>query len=291
MNSSNARTVFFGTPQFVTYVLDELESAGLLPSLVVTAPEKPQGRGLLLQPSPVKVWATKRNIEVLEPLKIDGDFISSLTAESGNLKPAFDLFIVAGYGKILPPELLKIPSHGTLNVHPSLLPKFRGPSPIESQILEDSKEVGVSVILLDEETDHGPVVAQKSFVPSDWPMMRRELEDLLWKAGGKLLAESIPPYMEGQLVPKEQDHSLATFTPKLLKSDGLLDLSGDPYKNYLKYCAYERWPGTYFFAERGGKKIQVKITEAEFAEGEFRLLRVTPEGKREMSYQDFLRGQ
>jgi methionyl-tRNA formyltransferase len=305
---NNIRSVFFGTPQFVTHVLDALLDANLKPTLIVTAHEKPQGRGLLPKPSPVKVWGQEHGVEVREPEKMDEAFIASLGTD-------FDLFIVAGYGKILPPELLKLPQHGTLNVHPSLLPKFRGPSPIESQILEDSKEVGVSVIRLDEETDHGPILAQKSFSPSRWPMMRSELEELLWSEGGNLLAESIPPYIEEQLKPEEQNHVLATFTPKLSKADGLLDLSGDSYKNYLKYCAYERWPGTYFFTERNGKKVQVsetlsqtsfgrdeskfsprsslvrvKITEASFENGTFKLLRVIPEGKGEMDYSDFLRG-
>lgn len=280
---NNLKIVFFGTPPFVTHVLDSLFDAGLTPTLTVTASEKPQGRGLVPKPSAVKVWATEHDVPVLEPEKIDEAFVAKMRTEP------WDVYIVAGYGKILPQELLDIPTHGTLNVHPSLLPKFRGPSPIESQILTDSKEVGVSVILLDHETDHGPILAQKSFTPGTWPMKRGALEDLLWSEGGKLLAESIPPYMEGHMVPKEQDHTQATFTPKLSKADGLLDLHTDAYANYLKYCAYERWPGTYFFAERNGKKVQVKIVDASFESGAFTIQRVIPEGKKEMNYADFLR--
>ncbi|MBX9765172.1 hypothetical protein K2X83_00860 [Patescibacteria group bacterium] len=229
--------------------------------------------------------AQSAGISVAEPHKLE-------SADSGAallFQQSFDLFIVAGYGKILPHSLLSKSKHGVLNVHPSLLPKYRGPSPIETQILEDIREVGVSVILLDEETDHGPLLAQKSFTPAGWPLMRSALEDLLWKEGGKLLAESIPPYMEGSLLPKPQNHTQATFTKKLEKEDGLLNLSDDPYKNYLKYCAYERWPGTFFFVERGGKKMRVKIAGAKYENGSFIILRVVPEGKQEMEYADFAR--
>lgn len=275
------KTVFFGTPHFVTHVLDALKTANLTPSLIVTQPDRPAGRGLMPKKSAVNEWAEENGIPTYTPEKIDAEIIDKLRG--------YDAFIIAGYGKILPKEVLSLPKHGVLNVHPSLLPKFRGPSPIESQILEDAKEVGVSVILLDEETDHGPILAQKSFQPEKWPMMRSELENLLWSEGGALLARIIPPYMEGNLVPKEQEHAQATFTPKLSKEDGLLDLAADAYKNYLKYCAYEGWPGTYFFAERGGKQTRVKITEARYENGQFKVTRIIPEGKKEMPYADFLR--
>jgi methionyl-tRNA formyltransferase len=252
-----------------------------MPSVVVTVPDKPKGRGLQMTEPATKTWAKENGVTVLQPEKLDDAFFRELSG--------YDLFVVAGFGRILPQELLDAPKFGTLNVHPSLLPAYRGPSPIESQILADEKTVGVSVILLDEETDHGPVLVQKSFAPEKWPMMRSELENLLWSEGGALLAGSIPSYVEGALKPIPQNHDAATFTPKLSKDDGLLDLSADPYKNYLKYCAYEGWPGAYFFAERGGKKIRVKIALAEYANGEMKILRVVPEGKREMDYTDFLR--
>lgn len=275
------RYVFFGTPHFVVHVLDALEYAGLAPSLIVTVPDKPAGRGLTLQKPPVKLWAEEKGIPVFQPEKLDAQAISVLQKE-------YDTFVVAGYGKILPKELLDIPRLGTLNVHPSLLPLFRGPSPIETQILSDAKTVGVSIILLDEETDHGPILAQKSF-PVEHPMMRSALEKLLWSEGGKLLAESMPAYGEGTLTPVAQNHKEATFTPKLSKDDGLLNLEENPYSNYLKYCAYEGWPGTYFFTERQGKKIRAKVAQAAFENNEFKILRVVPEGKREMNYADFIR--
>jgi methionyl-tRNA formyltransferase len=273
------KIAYFGTPDFSTFVLDELAAAGMTPALVVTRPDAPAGRGLALRQSPVKAWALVRGIPVATP--------DDLKQAAGQFA-GYDLFIVAAYGKLLPKNLLALPRLGTLNVHPSLLPEYRGPSPLEAQILADEKEVGVSVIVLDEETDHGPVLAQKSISLPE-PVGRKALEKMLWTEGGALLAEAIPHYAEGSLLPHEQDHAKATFTPKLSKEDGLLDLAGDARKNYLKYLAYEGWPGTYFFSERSGAKTRVKITAAEFTDGAFRVLRVIPENRREMSYDDFLR--
>ncbi len=232
------------------------------------------------------MWAEERNIDVLQPEKLDA---TDAEAEI-LLNSEWDLFIVAGYGKFLPSNLLSIPKYGTLNVHPSLLPKFRGPSPIETQILNDAKEVGVSIILLDEEVDHGPILAQAAITPEPWPFKRSMLEDLLWHEGGKLLAEAIPLLVEGSLPAEPQNHTEATFTEKLKKEDGLVDLEGDAYQNYLKFCAYEGWPGTYFFTKRGDKETRVKIIDATYDNEMFTPTRVIPEGKKEMAYEDFLRG-
>ncbi len=283
---SDLRIAFFGTPHFATYVLDELENAGIMPTLIVTVPDKPADRGLELKASAVKEWAETKGVDVVQPERLD---VSDVAADM-IFNNEWDLFIVAAYGKLLPKSVLSVPQHGTLNVHPSLLPKLRGPSPIESAILGNQQETGVSVILLDEETDHGPIVAQASITPEPWPFKRSELEDLLWHEGGKLLAEAIPSFMEGTLKAEPQNHTDATFTPKLKKEDGLLDLTGDAYQNYLKFCAYEGWPGTYFFTERGGKKLRVKIIDAVYADSAFTPTRVIPEGKKEMAYEDFVRG-
>lgn len=277
---------YFGTPTFSTYVLDKLEVAGIVPSLVVTAPDRPAGRGLELQQSPVKEWALERDIFVLQPERYkDNAEVLALLANSD-----FDLFVVAAYGKILPKEIVELPRHGALNVHPSLLPRFRGASPIETQILEDEKTVGVSIIVMDEEMDHGPILAQASITPEEWPLKTTLLEKILWSAGGELLAEVIPPYLAGELTPAPQDHVRATFTKKMVKEDGLIDLSADGYTNYLKFCAYDEWPGTYLYVTRHGKSVRVKINDADFRDGAFTPARVTPEGKKEMDYQDFLRG-
>ena len=292
MPRSNYRIVFFGTPKFSTMVLDELEATGMVPTLMVTAPDKPVGRGMVLTPPPVKTWAVKHGIDVIQP-----ETLTEVPEELLNTE--WDLFIVAAYGKILRKQILDLPHHGTLNVHPSLLPRLRGASPIISAIVTDERETGVSIMLLDEEMDHGPLVAQASVTIEEdpqaggWPVRASVLEALLAHEGGKLLAEVIPDWMEGKITPSAQDHAKATFTKKIIKEDGLIDLSGDPYENYKKIQAFDEWPGTYFFVDPPaggmGKKIRVKIADATFQDGKLTITRVIPEGKREMNYQDFIR--
>ncbi|HVS80053.1 MAG TPA: methionyl-tRNA formyltransferase [Candidatus Paceibacterota bacterium] len=285
MNPRTLNFAFFGTPAFVIPVLEKLKNAGFIPSLVVTAPDKPQGRDHILTPPAVKVWAEENGIPVEQPAKVRGntDFFTKLKARN------FDLFIVAGYGKILPQEILDLPAKGTLNVHPSLLPLHRGPAPVESQILSGDENVGVSVIALDAEMDHGPIVAQKSF-PMPEPLPRApELDELLWPEGGKLLAEVLPQWIDGSVMPKEQDHSKAAFTKKFAKEDGLIDLADNPLLNFRKFKAHDPWPGTYFFVDQHGKKIRVIVKEADLIDGQFVVRRIIPEGKKEMNYADFMR--
>lgn len=283
----NHAIAFFGTPEFAVYVLEELEGAGITPSLVVSKPDKPAGRGLSLAPPEAKTWALEREVPVIQPQRLhteDKDADILWNAE-------WDMFIVAAYGKMIPPEILAIPHAGTLNVHPSLLPKYRGPSPIESHILADDKDTGVSIMLLDEELDHGPVVAQAAITPEEWPLKASVLEEILAREGGRLLAESLTPYLAREIVPEPQDHRKATFSKKIEKEDGHINLADDAYQNYLKFCAYDGWPGVFFIHEKNtGEKVRVKIGDAKYKDGAFTPIRVIPEGKREMDYRDFLRG-
>ncbi len=287
-------SVFFGTSSFSVIVLDELKKAGLLPTLIVTAPDRPKGRGLALTPSPVKQWSLQNSIPFLDPSKLDDSFTYKLKATS------YQLFIVASFGKIIPQKILDIPQKSTLNVHPSLLPLYRGPSPIQSQILEGIDTVGVTIMVMDEDMDHGPILAQEA-LPMPQPLPTSEqFEKELAILGGELLARVIPEWLAGTISPQEQDHGLATYTKKFEKSDGLIDLSDNPEKNFRKIRALSENPGTYFFTERNGppspgfgatsKKIRVKITDAEYIDGKLILKRVIPEGKREMTYEEFLRG-
>lgn len=282
--TNNIPFVFFGTPQFAVFVLEELLREGLKPSLVVTAPDKPQGRGLLLTPPPVKVWAEENKIPFLQPAKLDTDFTNKLKTGS------YKLFVVAAYGKIIPKEVLDIPPHGTLNVHPSLLPKYRGASPLQSQILKGEKEIGVTIMLIDEEMDHGPILeSRKLKVESE--KNASELGKDLAQLGGKLLSEVIPKWIAKEIKPKEQNHEEATFTKKVTKEDGLINLKNDDqYKNYLKYLALDPWPGVYFFALRREQKIRVAIKKAEFIDDKFVIKEVLPEGGKVMAFDDFLRG-
>lgn len=287
MHNKNSRFVFFGTPEIAVFVLEELADANFLPSLIVTNPDAPKGRKLVLSPSPVKEWAITHSIPTLQPETLTDDTVCEILK-----KEASAFFVVAAYGKIIPKNILEIPTYGTLNVHPSLLPRFRGASPIRSAILKDERTTGVTIMLMDEKLDHGPILAQERVTIESpaWPIRGSELDELLARKGGVLLAHTIPEWLSGTISAHEQDHDSATFCTKICKGMGEIDLSKDPYENLLKIRAYDGWPGTYFFREHKGKRVRVKICDATLdSDGSLLITRVIPENKNEMSYNEFLR--
>jgi methionyl-tRNA formyltransferase len=214
------------------------------------------------------------------------------------------LFIVASYGKIIPNEIIEMPTHKTLNIHPSLLPQYRGASPLPTAILEDTKKTGITIMQLDKEMDHGPIVAQKEINLTDyfkeWPVYE-DFEEFMAIEGAKLLAEILPDWVSGKISTQEQDHAKATYTKKITKEDGLINLSSEQlndtrsipqetaYAIFRKIQAFHEWPQAHFFIEREGKKIRVKITEASFENNTLNIKKVIPEGKKEMLYEDFMR--
>ena len=282
--------VFFGTPKLSVEVLEHLKKDSLVPSLVVTNPDRPQGRKMVLTHPPVKLWAIVNNVPYLQPEDLrDPSFLGQLAADN------WQLFVVVAYGKIMPKSVLAIPKKGTLNIHYSLLPKYRGASPIESVILNDDKDVGVSIMLMDERMDHGPIVVEKQIKDSrfkiqDWPPTAGELRVACNKLGAELLAETIPLWVAGKIKAREQDHSKATYTKKFNKEDGEIDLLSKPYENFLKIRAFDASIGTYFFSHKNGGKVRIIVKDAEFKDGKLQILKVLPEGKKEMSYEEFLRG-
>lgn len=281
MSAKQPLFAFFGTPRFAVKVLDALEQNGLLPALVITAPDKPAGRGMELKPAPAKVWATERGIDVITPTTLKDE---AFVAELQNTD--WDVFVVAAYAKLIPKNILEIPRRSTLNVHPSLLPKFRGPSPALSAILADEHTTGVSIMQVVEKMDAGPVVGQARIVleESEWPPKGSLFEDLLAQEGGNLLAETIGPWVAGSITPEEQDESAATYTRKFTDTDALIDLTADPHQNLLKIRAFDRSPRAYFLDD--GRRVV--ITEAEVKDGQLNILKVIPEGKKEVSYEQFL---
>ena len=272
--------VFFGTSRFSVIILDELKSRGLLPSLIVTTEDKPKGRKLVLTPPEVKIWAEQNKIPYIQPKKLDNEVYLKLSTFN------FQLFIVASYGKIIPEKILQIPKYKTLNVHPSLLPKLRGASPLQSAILGE-KETGVSIMRLDKEMDHGPIVFQQKIAIMGWPPYESDLESILGQSGGKILANILPKWVNGEIEEIEQDHSKATFCKKIQKTDGLLNLNDSAEINLRKIKAYHIWPTAYFFDE-SGKRIIVK--KAHIEKDELLIERVIPEGKKEMEFKDYLNG-
>ena len=245
-----------------------------------------------MTPPPAKVWAGENGIKYIQPasLKSIPEELSGFSAQ-GRPASGWDLFVVASYGKIIPQDILDLPKHGALNVHPSLLPKYRGASPLEYQILNGEEEVGVTIMLMDAEMDHGPIIRSEILHPKTEisNIYYQELRDETAELGGEMLAEIMPKWIAGDLKSEPQNHAEATFTKKIEKEDGLIDLSGDPILNYRKIRAFTPWPGTYFYVSKGDKKIRVVIRKARPDNNELIIERVIPEGKSEMNWEDFKR--
>ncbi len=284
MDKNTIPFVFFGTPEYAVETLRALEEGGYLPVLVVTAPDSPQGRGMHLTPSPVKTWAENRHIPVYTPEKITPEAVGHIAEQN----PV--LFVVAAYGKILPPALLDIPAHGTVNVHPSLLPKYRGPAPLEAPILNHDGETGVSIILLDKEVDHGPILAQRTLTLTG-NELAHDLGIHLFKEGGSMLLLLLPDLISGTQKETEQDHTKATFTKKITKEHGLVDIEKESGTElWAKFRAYTPWPGIYFFKKHpDGTRTRIKIKTAHREGEQFVIDTIIPEGKKEMAYKDYFK--
>jgi methionyl-tRNA formyltransferase len=270
------RIVFFGTPDFAVPSLKKL--SGVV--AVVTSPDKPVGRKQVLTPSPVKVAATDLGLPVLTPATLkDENFL----AQFSNLEP--DLCVVVAYGKLIPQKYLDVPRLGFVNIHPSLLPKYRGPSPIQSAILNGETETGVSIMLVDAEMDHGPVLAQEPWtIPSGFDAVMAENE--LSRVGAELLVRTLSKYANGAITPQPQDDSVATFTKKFTREDGKLDWSRPATETYNRIRALSANPGTWTVV--GGKTLN--ILSAHMADGKVVPDRVQLEGGKPMDWQAFLRG-
>ncbi len=275
------RIAFWGTPELTRAYLDALEAAGLSPVVVVTNPDRPKGRGQELAAPPAKLWALERSIPVLQPEKLDDAFMEDLR----RFRP--DISAVVAYGSIIPEAAISLPPRGTLNVHYSLLPAYRGASPTESAILAGDTETGCSIQVMVPALDAGPVIAEErlSIGPDETtPELRARLTAL----GARMLADTIPKHIAGETAPVPQDDSLATRARKIRKEDALLDIeNGDPARNYRAYRAYAEWPRVYFFARKNGTDTRVIITKAHFENGSFAIDRVLPEGRKEIAYEDF----
>ncbi len=274
--STTTKFAFFGTPVVASDTLATLLEHGFVPTVVVTSPDAPRGRGLVLTPSPTKTLALAHGIPVLTPEKLDDTAMAAIAAY------ACDYALVVAYGKIFPETLIATFPKGVLNVHYSLLPKYRGATPLETALLAGEHETGVTVQKMVKELDAGDIIAQEATVIKETETAR-ELRPRLIRMGAELLIATLPAWQRGDIVPIPQDASQATHAHKIKKEDGLLDLAAPAAENWNKYRAYADSIGTYFF--EGEKRM--KITSAEFASGKFRVLRVIPEGKREISYTDF----
>ncbi|MEK7511182.1 MAG: methionyl-tRNA formyltransferase [Patescibacteria group bacterium] len=275
-----SKFAYFGTPYVARDTLAILVERGYTPGVVVTSPDAPRGRGMQLLPCETKEWAQAHGLPVLSPESITPEFIESMRG--------YDYAIVVAYGKILPQALIDAFPKGVLNIHYSLLPKYRGASPVEAALLHGDTVTGVSIQQMVYKLDAGDVIAQKE-VAVEPTETTRELRPRLITVGAELLADVLPSFEAGDITPTPQDESKATHSKKIDKSEGELDLAGDAVTNWNKYRAYAESPGTYFFMEKNGRRLRMKIVTARFEDGVFIPDRVVPEGKKEMNYTDFIR--
>ncbi|MFA5931994.1 MAG: methionyl-tRNA formyltransferase [Candidatus Paceibacterota bacterium] len=302
MNTQNNKLnfVFWGTPDVARETLEILKDSGYVPSLIVISPDKPQGRKMVITPPPAKVWAIENNIPYVQPEKntdlfsifSSEEFSSAVRSEKKLEKVKYDLFIVVAYGKIIPENILNIPRLGSINIHYSLLPKYRGASPVESAILNGDTETGVTIQKMEYQMDSGPILSEEKveILPNE---KASELRKRLIKLGGELLIKTLPEFIAHNITEIKQDESKATFCKKIKKEDGLIDLKDDAMKNYNKFRAYAAWPRTFFF--QNDKRII--ITEAILEDNpidktqgkQFIIKKVLPEGKKEIKYEDFIK--
>jgi len=236
--------MFLGTPEFAAIVLERMIKADYAPNIIITAPDKLIGRKQILTSSPVKArilnyqLRTRSEIKILQP-----ENIRNLKLEIKNLQP--DLIILAAYGQIIPQEILDIPKYGCLNIHPSLLPKYRGASPVQTAILNGDQETGVTIMLMDKLLDHGNILANSKFEIQNSKITTKELTQKLAKLGAELLIKTIPDWIKGKIKAQPQDHSQASFTKIIKKEDGQIDWQNSA--DYIERMtrAYQSWPGTY----------------------------------------------
>lgn len=246
--SMQIRTVFMGSPEFALPVLRRLASEYQVVG-VVTQPDRPAGRGRVLTPPPVKILAQELNLMVIQPRRLsEPEALQKLDHW------APDLIIVAAFGQILRPAVLDLPKYGCINVHASLLPRWRGAAPIQAAILHGDEFTGITIMRMDPGIDTGPTLCQKS-LPINSHDTAGTLSDKLSQLGADLLIQTLPAYLSGQALLQAQDDSLASYAPMIKKEDGLLDFSLPAAALGRKIRAFNPWPGAFTYWNGQALKI------------------------------------
>lgn len=281
--------VFFGTPRFAAIILEKLIKNGWVPRALVCNPDRPVGRHQIITPPPAKeivVRSKELGIKIFQP-----ETEEELAGISDELFPEADFGILAAYGQIIPREIIERANSGIIGVHPSLLPKFRGSSPIQSAILEGVSETGVSLFLMDEKVDHGPILAEQKISLDNLFYHSRELENRLAELAGDLLIETLPKFIEGKIAPLPQNESLATYTRKFTTRDSYISpeelnlaISGEDREKVFeierKIRALNPEPGVWTLEQTQDKPKRIKILKALIKENKLVLKTIQPEGKK-----------
>ena len=243
------KTVFMGTPDFAAEVLKALYDSDNEVAMVFTQPDRAKDRGKKIQFTPVKELALVHGTAVYQPEKLRTD--QAVMEELKKVSP--DIIVVAAYGQILPEEVLKLPTHGCINVHASLLPKLRGASPIQMAIVTGEEETGVTIMQMEKGLDTGDMLSAESIAIGD--MTAGQLHDRLAQIGGRLLIRTIKDISEGKASPVKQDDSKATYAGLISKKDGKIDFSKSPQKIERLIRGFDPWPGAFCFLD--GQQIKL----------------------------------
>ncbi|MBU9712463.1 methionyl-tRNA formyltransferase [Evansella tamaricis] len=299
------RVVFMGTPDFAVPVLEEIIEKGYDVCLVVTQPDRPKGRKQTLTPPPVKVAAEKHGLTVFQPEKIKNETEWRKVEE---VNP--DIIITAAFGQILPKGLLEIPPLGCVNVHASLLPKYRGGAPIHQAIIDGERETGISIMYMVEKLDAGAILNQRS-IPIEEKDTTGSLHDKLSGLGATLLLETLPELEAGSIVAEEQDETEASYAPNIKREQEIINWSNSAEEIYNQVRGLNPWPVAYTFHEKNRLKIWwtektenftdekpgtvIKLEEDSFsvACGEktvLKVMEIQPSGKKRMDVKTFLQG-
>lgn len=252
------KIAFIGTGQFAAYILEKLAQTDFKPDFLICSIDKPIGRKQKVSPCSAKKTAQKYNLETIElkSLKNQGKLFKKLEV---------DIILVADTNFYIPKEILNLPQYGCLNIHPSLLPKYRGPSPIQSSLLQDAP-LGVSIIKMNEKIDAGPIISKEKLnaLPDrlDYPKAKKSLADL----GTNLLIKILPKWINKKIEPSKQKEAEATFTHFITKKDGLINWNKTALEIDRQIRAFTPWPGTYTFFKKKDQKVRLKILKAHFQE-------------------------
>lgn len=259
MEKNKTKIVFMGTSTFAKEILNGLVEEGYNIKAIFTRPDKKIGREQILSESPVKKVATLHNIPIFQPENLDIGTLNDIKAVSP------DIIIVAAYGKILPESLLGVPKFGSINIHGSLLPKYRGPSPIQNALMNGEKETGITIIKMNKGIDAGDILAQKSLA-IDSADTTETLSEKLSVLGKKLLLETLPLLIDGKVKPQKQDNNKATFCQLIEREDGHIFWSEEAQIIFNKYRALYPWPGIFAFWKDAGKMRRIKFSKISIAD-------------------------
>lgn len=274
---SKKKIIFFGTPNFAVPFLESLNNSNLFEiAAVICEPDRPSGRKQKIVFSPVKSYCLKNSLLLLQPQRV-------LEIKDDILSVNADISVVVAYGQIIPNSIVTMPKHGTINVHPSDLPHYRGPSPIQTALLNGDKQTAVTIMKMDEKMDHGPILAKQTISIDDNDDYTL-LEQKILESSPALLIDTLEKYLADKVTPIDQDDELASYCKMIKKEDGLIDWNLPALNIHNKIRAYSLWPRAYTIVDNR----RLIFIKSKFTSGKIQPILVQLEGKKPISWDNFI---